>query len=94
MKNNVKEDDGAKARAESDTFATTKEKAQYEIFRNGSLPRETIASWIRNDLTSILSLVSSLRSEKELFDALVDSMFIKYRSLHLNNEKDGKKTNP
>lgn len=84
---NEKENSGAKISAEKKVkagseFNTTEEKAQYEVFRNGGLPRDTIAKWISNDLKSVISLVSGCLNDKDVFEAIVDAYYKKYRSLH------------
>lgn len=61
---------------------TTEEKAQYEVFRNGELPRETIEQWVTNDLRTIMSFISSVLNEKEVKDALVDAFYQKYLKYH------------
>lgn len=63
-------------------FVTTDEKAQYEVFTNGTLPRETISKWIRNDLTAVLSFVHGILNDEKIFGALTDAYYERYRQLH------------
>lgn len=65
-------------------FLTTAEKAQYEVFNNGGLPKETIEKWIRNDLTAVLSFVHGILNDPDIFPAVVDLYFKKYQALHGN----------
>lgn len=61
---------------------STEEKAQYEVYRNGNLSRETIAGWIKNDLSAVSSFVHGCISDKTIFDALVDAFYARYKKLH------------
>lgn len=65
-------------------FLTTAEKAQYEVFQNGALPRDTIEKWIRNDLTAVMSFVHGILNDPDIFPAVVDLYFKKYQALHGN----------
>lgn len=67
---------------------TTEEKAQYEVFRNGNLPRETVHEWVNNDLKAIMSFVSGVLRDPDLNDALVDAFYLKYKKLHAPNKTD------
>lgn len=66
----------------------TDERAQYEVFRNGELPRETLAKWLRNDLQSVSSLVNGCLQEPTVFEALVDAYYKKYQALHTKKTED------
>lgn len=71
-------------------FFTAEEKAQFEVFRNGKLDRETIGRWVRNDLTAIMSFVHGTLKDDTIFNALVDAYFFRYQKLHetkLENDK-------
>lgn len=66
-----------------------KENADFEVFRNGELPKETIAKWLANDLKAVLSLVSGILKDAELNSLIVDYYYGQYKKMH---EKDGEKT--
>lgn len=65
---------------------TTAEKAQYEVFKNGGLPKETIEKWIRQDLNAIQSFVHGILNDPEIFPAVVDLYYKKYQALHTNDK--------
>lgn len=69
-------------------FITTEEKAQYEVFRNGELPRETIATWIKNDLTATASFIHGCLRDEMIFEALVDAYFKRYKNLHAKKDDE------
>lgn len=69
---------------------TTEEKAQYEIFRNGTLPKETIAKWIKNDLSAINSLVHACLNDEGVFNALVEAYYNRYLELHSKHNTNDK----
>lgn len=73
---------------------TSDEKAQYEVFRNGKIDRETIAKWTRADIQSANALLSACWREESVFQALVDSLFAKYQALHQQPSDDVQKTAP
>lgn len=75
-------------KGQRESFFTTEEKAQYEVFRNGNLPRETIEKWIRNDLSAVLSFVHGILNDEEIFTVLVDKYYEKYKKLHENSPSD------
>lgn len=83
-----KENNGPKVSGQSEKFVTTAEKAQYEVFANGKLSRETIGKWLGNDLRSIMSLVHGLLNDKEMFDALIDLYYKRYNELHSKKVDD------
>lgn len=85
---NEKEKSSSKVAPEVDSFFTTEEKAQYEIFRNGELSRETIGKWVRNDLTSIGSFIHGTLNDATIFNALVDAYYFRYQKLHGKEVKD------
>lgn len=79
---NEKKNDGAKVGAKkAEAFVTTEAKAQYEMFRNGTLPRETVEQWLRTDFDAIMSLVHSIKHDPDVWDALVEAMYKKYKKL-------------
>lgn len=61
---------------------STEEKAQYEVFKNGSLSRETIDKWIRNDLGAIASFVHGVMTDDKIFEALSLAYYERYKKLH------------
>lgn len=61
---------------------STEEKAQFEVYRNGSLSRDTIAKWIRNDLGAIASFVHGVMTDEKIFGVLTDAYFERYKKLH------------
>lgn len=63
-------------------FITTEEKAQYEVFRNGELPKQTIEKWIRNDLGAIMSFVQGCLTDPTIFRAVADAYYERYKKLH------------
>lgn len=71
----------------------TDEKAQYEVFRKGDIPRDTIKEWIGNDLKAILSFVSGVLRDETIMEPLVDAFYEKYKKLHApkpeENVKEG-----
>lgn len=69
-------------------FVTTDEKAQFEVFANGNLPRETIARWIKNDLSAVLSFVHGVLRDEKIFNALVDAYFERYKVMHEEKKDD------
>lgn len=79
MKNEQK-NNGATAETQR-RLTSTAEKAQYEVFRNGKVPRERIAEWLERDLDSIRSLVYELRFNADLKEALVDVYYARYQEL-------------
>lgn len=95
---NEQKNNGAKVIAQNEVPESgnvgwsSEEKAQYEVFRNGKLPRETISGWIDNDLRAIMSFVSGVLNDPELHDALVEAYYKKYQKLHANKEEDVEKT--
>lgn len=88
MKNNGKENHGAETASEN--IVGSAERAQYEVFRNGSLPRETIDKWVRNDLTAIMSFCHTVMHSPDVWNALVDALYAKYQSLHTKEENNDK----
>lgn len=68
-------------------FITSEEKAQYEVFRNGDLPKETIEQWITNDLMAVKSFVSGILEDKTIFNALTSAYYERYKKLHEGNEQ-------
>lgn len=88
---NEKKDSGQKVAAENsrERFITTDEKAQYEVFANGDLPKDTISKWIRNDLSACLSFIHGVLRDEKIFNALVDAYYDRYKMLH-DSQKDGK----
>lgn len=83
----VEENNGAKAAPKKSDNApvSTDEKAQYEVFRNGELPRDQIAEWINNDLKATLSFISGALNDSEINNALVDAYYNRYKKLHAKN---------
>lgn len=76
-----------------ESIITTAEKAQYEVFSNGTIPREKIEKWIKNDLRSVASLVHGILSDEALMVKVVDHYYSAYQRLHLKdkeNELDNK----
>lgn len=69
-----------------EAFVTTAEKAQYEVFLNGALPKETIEKWIRQDLNAIASFVHGILNDPDIFPAVVDLYYKKYQALHTNDK--------
>lgn len=61
---------------------TTDEKAQYEVFKNGHLPKETIEKWIKNDLNAIVSFAHGVMNDQHIFQALVSAYYQRYLALH------------
>lgn len=62
------------------------EKAQYEVFKNGGLPQDTIDKWIKNDLSAIQSFVHGILTDESIFRALSDAYYARYRALHNSKE--------
>lgn len=90
MENEQKTHQRKQAVSQTEAFITTEEKAQYEVFTNGNLPRETIEKWIRNDLSAIQSFVHGCLNDKTVFEAVVDAYYNRYKKLHgpiANEEK-------
>lgn len=83
---NEQKNDGAKVAPQA--FVGTDEKAQYEVFRNGSIPRETIAEWVANDLKAILSFVSGVLKDERIREPLIDAFYERYKKLHEQNGKE------
>lgn len=71
-----------KVGSERESFLTTEEKAQYEVFKNGKLPRETIEQWIKNDFNTIRSFIHGCMSDPVIFQKIVDVFFERYQKLH------------
>lgn len=87
-KTNAKKNNGPALNGQRERFITSEEKAQYEVFKNGNLPKETIEKWIRNDLQAIMSFVHGCLKDERIFAALVDSYYSRYKSLHENPAED------
>lgn len=87
---NEQKNNGAKNTPKNQPIGTD-EKAQYEVFRNGNLPRETIREWIGNDLKSIQSFVHGCLNDPDIFDAIVDAYYKRYSQLH---EQKNVESNP
>lgn len=83
---NHEKNNGTKSQAKESLF-TTDEKAQYQVFKNGELPKETIAEWIRNDLQAIMSFVHGMLKDEYVFGVLVNAYYERYKALH-QLEKD------
>lgn len=80
-------------KGQKESFITTEEKAQYEVFKNGNLPRETIERWLRNDMSAILSFVHGMMNDEDIWPGVVDKYYEKYKKLHLNGSEDAKANN-
>lgn len=81
--NNVKEkNNGSKVGSQVKGEWSTEAKAQYEVYRNGNLSRDTIAQWIRNDLSAVISFSHGCLDDKLIFDALVNAFYARYEKLH------------
>lgn len=72
-----------KVEAKENLF-TTDEKAQYEVFKNGNLPRDTIQRWIENDLGAIISFAHGILKDERVKKTLVDAYYERYTALHAN----------
>lgn len=72
--------------AKGESFVTTAEKAQYEVFTRGTLPRETIEKWIVNDMRSAQSLIHGILSDEECLKVIVDHYYKVYKGLHTKKE--------
>lgn len=80
---NEKENHREKGVAEEQpAISSTVEKAQFEVFTNGSLPRETLEKWIRNDLSAVASFADACLKEPEIMKAVVDVYYNRYVKLH------------
>lgn len=55
------------------------ESAQYEVFRNQDLSRDTVDQWCGNDLESIRALVQIIMDDPIVRGALVDAMYARYK---------------
>lgn len=75
-------------------FITTEEKAQYEVFTNGDLPKETIAKWIKNDLSAAASFIHGCLRDPMIFDALVEVYYKRYKNLHVKEQSNGMDNKP
>lgn len=75
-------------RKNKDRIVTSAEKAQYEVFANGTISKERIGEMIDNDLKAVLSFAHGLLRDKEIHDALVDAYYKRYLGLHQNSKKD------
>lgn len=90
MKHEKQENDGAKVSPKTaGELFTTAEKAQYEVFKNGTLPRETIQKWVTADLRAIQSLVYGILNDEVLKEAVAEHYYKIYQKLH-PNETDSK----
>lgn len=89
MVNEKKKEFSAEASAEG-SFFTSEEKAQFEVFRNGKLSRETIEKWVRNDLTAVMSFIHGTLKDESIFKALVDAYYYRYQKLHENGDLNDK----
>lgn len=76
---NVKEDNGTAL--DEKAGLSISEKTQFAAFANGDLPPEVIGKWIRNDLESVRSLVTEILSDRELFNAIREVYFKRYKEL-------------
>lgn len=97
---NEQENNGAEDSAETEVhpgiegttngqnLVTTEEKAQYEVFRNGDLPRETISGWITNDLKAIMSFVHGCLNDPQIREPLIDAYYARYKKLHAAKKKE------
>lgn len=90
MSEHGKKIDGAKTGAQK-FIPTAEEKAQYEVFKNGSLSRNQIADWLRSDLEAVASFAHVVRTDVSVFERLVDALYDRYEKLHTKiNKEDGK----
>lgn len=95
MEKDEKAINGKETKAEKRGTFTTEEKAQYEVFANGNLPRETLDKWIRNDINSAMSLLHASLTDETIFKALGDAFEARYRKLHeqkVDDDHSPKKT--
>lgn len=79
--NNVKEKNNGAA-------LSTEEAAQYEVFKNGSISRETVDKWVRNDLTAIMSFLQVAWSDELVFRSIADAFYARYEKLHAKIKED------
>lgn len=87
-KKNEQKNDGPKVSGQDERFITAAEKAQYEVFANGNLPRETIHKWIGNDLRAIQSFVHGVLNEPTIMEAVVNAYYDRYKKMHNENQKE------
>ena len=66
---------------------TTEEKAQYQVFARGDLPKDQLREWINNDLRAVMSCISTLLTDKEDNSSLVDAFYARYQKLHPKTEE-------
>lgn len=83
-------DESIKEKENAGPEASTEERAQFAVFRDGTLSREVIGSWIKKDLQAIASFVHGTMSDPEIFNAVVEAYYQRYLKLHANKQKNDK----
>lgn len=86
-------DEEAKKKEVNGGPGTTEEKAQYEVFSNGSLKRATLEKWIRIDIESAMSFLHAARTDDMIFKAVCDAFEKRYQKLHAKQNEDDTSSN-
>jgi len=66
----------------SNSVPTPGQKAQFAVFKDGSLTREQIAEWLQKDIQGIYVLLAEILGTPEVLDALVNVMYTRYVAHH------------
>lgn len=59
-----------------------KEKIDYQVLNNREISREQMAEWLKKDIEGIYILLSEFLRGPEVFDALLDVYYKRYKDLH------------
>lgn len=59
-----------------------KDKIDYEVFKNGSISKETIKEWLKKDIQGVYVLLSEMLYSPEVIDALVEVFYQRYLKMH------------
>lgn len=84
---NEKKNHSGKDSAKKQSVFTTAEKAQYEVFRNGSITKAQLEEWLRNDIKSIRAFCYTVEHDPRIWEVFVDVHYERYQALHQNGQE-------
>lgn len=61
---------------------STSEKVDFTVFKDGTLSRETIRSWLSTDIRGVYMILAEVLAAEEVLDALTDVFYKRYKKLH------------
>lgn len=80
---NGKENDGAKSAPKNSSGPVgIDETAQFEVFRNGNIPKERLREYIVNDVKAIMSFCHAVINDPDVLGSLTDGFYKRYEALH------------